>query len=122
MRRPYEELDVWQRAHRLNLDIASLTRGFPRHERFELVSQLRRAARSVPSNLVEGHDQFGPRTFLRHVRIALGSLAEVDYLLLNARDEAYLELERWEELSDRVWQLRGKMIRLAKNLEVKAGR
>ena len=122
MNRPYQDLEVWRRAHQLNLDVSTLTRSFPRHERFELTSQLRRAARSVPTNIVEGHDQFGPRPFLRHVRIALGSLAEVDYLLLNARDEGYLEQQKWVELADRVWALRGLMLKLAKSLEMRANK
>lgn len=74
----------------------------------------------MPTNIVEGHDQFGPRPFLRHVRIALGSLAEVDYLLLNARDEGYLDQLGWAELSGQAWALRGMMLRLAKSLEAKA--
>ena len=122
MIRPYQGLEVWRRAHRLNLDVSTVTRTFPREERFELTSQLRRAVRSVPTNLVEGHDQFGPRPFLRHVRIALGSLAEVDYLLLNAKDEGYLEEQRWVELADRVWALRGLLLKLAKSLELRASK
>ena len=115
--RPYEELRVWQLSHQLNLDVSAVSRAFPRHERFELTSQLRRAVRSVPANLVEGHGQYGPKVFLRHVRIAQGSLAEVDYLLMNARDEGYLKTETWEELADRVWRLRGLLIALAKGLD-----
>jgi four helix bundle protein len=60
---------------------------------------------------------FGSRSFLRHVRIAQGSLAEVDYLLLNARDEGYLKAEDWKALSERVWGLRAGLVALAKSLE-----
>ena len=60
---------------------------------------------------------YGAKNFLRHVRIAQGSLAEVDYLLLNARDEGYLIPEVWKALSDRVWALRAQLIALAKSLE-----
>ena len=117
IQRPYEELKVWELSHRLNLDVSAISRTFPRHERFELTSQLRRAVRSVPANLVEGHGQYGPKVFLRHVRIAQGSLAEVDYLLMNARDEGYLKAEVWEELASRVWAVRGLLIALAKSLD-----
>ena len=121
MRRPYESLEVWQDAHRLNLDICAATRRFPREERYELTSQLRRAARSVPTNIVEGYDQFGVRSWLRFVRIALGSLAEADYLLLNARDEGYLARQDWMVLSDHAWRLRGKLLKLCRSLQEKAG-
>ena len=114
--RPYEELKVWQLAHQLNLDVSALSRTFPRHERFELTGQLRRAVRSVPTNFAEGH-QYGPRVFLRHVRIAQGSLAEVDYLLMNARDEGYVKREVWEKFAERVWDLRAMLIALARSLE-----
>jgi four helix bundle protein len=50
----------------------------PPTHRFELGSQIRRSATSIPSNIAEGHSQRGDRVFLRHVRIALGSLAELD--------------------------------------------
>jgi carbamoyl-phosphate synthase large subunit len=50
----------------------------PSYQRFELASQIRRSATSVPSNVAEGHAHRGDRTYLRHVRIALGSLAELE--------------------------------------------
>ena len=53
-------------------------RQLPPTHRFELGSQIRRSATSIPSNIAEGHSQRGDRVFLRHVRIALGSLAELD--------------------------------------------
>jgi len=55
--------------------------------------------------------------FLRYVRIAQGSLAEVDYLLMNARDEGYVKREVWEKLADRVWDLRAMLIALARSLD-----
>jgi len=55
--------------------------------------------------------------FLRHVRIAQGSLAEVDYLLMNARDEGYVKREVWEKFAERVWDLRAMLIALARSLE-----
>jgi four helix bundle protein len=94
----YTDLVAWKACHRLALAVVAATNAFPRHERFELTSQLRRAALSAPTNLVEGHVRFGPREFLRFVRIAAGSLAEVDYLLLFARENDYLTADRYESL------------------------
>jgi len=111
--RPYETLVAWKRAHALGLRINALCRRLPSYERFELASQLRRAARSVPANLVEGRGAFGPGIYLRHVQVALGSLAEVDYFLLCARDEGYIKAEECEELATEGWQIRGLMVRLA---------
>ena len=83
-------LDVWHVAHRLARAVADTSRRFPPHERFELTSQLRWAALSVPTNLAQGCGSFGAPDYLRHVRNAAGSLAEVDYLLFFARESGYL--------------------------------
>ncbi len=87
----YRSLRAWQVAHRLAREVAATTRSFPKHERFELTSQLRRAATSAPANLVEGFVRYGRREFLRHARIAASSLAETDYWLLFAQEEGYLD-------------------------------
>ena len=100
----YRSLVAWQVAHELALDVSRTVRKFPKEERFELTSQLRRAALSAPANLAEGRGTFGARGFLRYVRIAASSLAEVDYLLLYAHDMDYLAVEEYERLS----QLRGR--------------
>jgi four helix bundle protein len=113
----YRTLVAWQVAHELALEIARATRRFPKDERFELTSQIRRAALSAPTNLAEGRGTYGIRGFLRFVRIAASSLAEVDYLLLYAHDMGYLPIPEYARLS----QLRGRAAflvwRLAKGLQ-----
>ena len=94
----YASLKAWQAAHRLATEVLRIARGFPPHERYELTSQLRRAALSVPTNIVEGHARYGEREFLRYARMAAGSLAEVDYLLLLARELTYLDETRHQQL------------------------
>ena len=116
----YTTLRAWQAAHRLALEIAQVTRRFPRQERFELTAQLRRAALSAPANLAEGQGRFGPREALRHVRIAAGSLAEVDYLLLFAKDCGYLDAEAYDRLVGFRRQASYLTYRLARGLEVSA--
>src|SRR5262245_50743059 len=76
--RSFRDLDAWHAAMHLAVTVYSLAATLPRDVRFELGSQLRKAACSVPSNVAEGHAHRGNRTFLRHVRIALGSLGELD--------------------------------------------
>jgi four helix bundle protein len=75
----HKELDVWQAGVHLTIVVYQTTRSFPTEERFGLVSQMRRAALSIPSNVAEGHAfRFQRRAYLRHVRIALGSFAELE--------------------------------------------
>jgi len=89
----FTELRVWQRSHALALDVYRLTRCFPVDERFGLVSQLRRAAASVPTNLAEGSKRRTSQDYARFLNIAEGSLAEVEYLLMLSRDLGYVQAE-----------------------------
>jgi four helix bundle protein len=113
----YEDLRVWQLSHALSQRVKALTSKFPAAERFELTSQLRRAIRSVPANLVEGSGLQGPKAFARHVRIALGSLREAEYLLLEAYQDGYINETQHREVVDQVAHVRILMFRLLKSLE-----
>ena len=74
----YRRLDVWRRGRELALAIYRLTEGFPRSETFGLVSQMRRSAVSVVSNIAEGASRGSDREFARFIRYALGSAAELE--------------------------------------------
>lgn len=74
----YRDLTVWQEGIQLSIQIYRSTTQFPSDERFGLVSQMRRCAVSIPSNIAEGHARLSTREFLRHISIALGSLAELE--------------------------------------------
>lgn len=77
----YKKLKAWQKADELVFKVYSITTQFPKSEIFSLVNQLRRAALSVPTNIVEGYARNSRAEMRRFVVIALGSLAEVKYLL-----------------------------------------
>lgn len=89
----YTKLRVWERSHRLVLDVYRMTQGFPSAERCGLTSQLRRAALSVPTNIAEGAKRQSGRDYAHFLNIAEGSLAEAEYLLLVSRDLGYLRRE-----------------------------
>jgi four helix bundle protein len=97
---PHEKLVAWQRADDLCVKIYRLTAGFPAHERFGVVSQVRRAAYSVPANIVEGLARRSKADKLRFLNIAESSLAEVGYCLHVSRrlgyltDEGHAEFDR----------------------------
>jgi four helix bundle protein len=82
----FNELRVWQRSHRLALDIYRHTRAFPIEERFGIVSQMRRAVVSVSSNIAEGAKRSSNHDYARLLNIAEGSLAETESLLRLAQD------------------------------------
>jgi four helix bundle protein len=84
--RSFKDLIVWQKARQFVLEIYRFTRGFPADERFGLISQIRRAAVSVPANIAEGFPKRGPNDKTRFFNIAQGSLEEVHYYLILAND------------------------------------
>lgn len=100
--RDYRKIIAWQRAHELVLEAYKATRPFPPEERYGLTSQLRRAACSVPANIVEGSSRSSKREYLRFLQIAWGSLKEVEYFLLLARDLECLSAEKHRDLTESV--------------------
>ena len=89
--RSYEDLEVYKRGYQLALQIHKLTQSFPGHEKYELGSQLRRAAVSIPLNIAEGYGRKKSAAEFKHfVRMALGSCNEVIVLLKLARDLQYV--------------------------------
>ncbi len=99
--RSYKELRIWREAHALTLEIYRLSGGFPADERFGMVSQLRRAAASVPANIAEGMGRRTTKELLSFLYIARGSLQEVCYFMLLAKDLGYLETCAWRRLENR---------------------
>lgn len=78
MDKPHKKLDVWKLSMELSRAVYRLTAGFPSEERFGLVSQMRRAAVSVPSNLAEGAARVSTSEFRQFLSIARSSLSELD--------------------------------------------
>ncbi len=88
--RNYQELIVWQKAMDLVELIYAESKGFPREEIYGLISQLRKAAVSVPSNIAEGQGRRTTADFVRHLSISYGSLREVETQTLIAARLRYL--------------------------------
>ena len=84
--RSFRDLEAWQSGMRVARMAHAIALKFPAVQTFALGSQVRRSSTSIPSNVAEGHAHRGVRTYLRHIRIALGSLAELDTQLELAVD------------------------------------
>src|SRR5690242_11827296 len=100
--RSFKELIVWQKAHQFALEVYRFTRGFPADGRYGLTSQIRRAAVSVPANIAEGFPKRGPNDKARFFNIAQGSLEEVHYYLISAKDLGYGDNSKLLSLCDEV--------------------
>jgi len=97
----HKDLNVWKEAMNLAKGIYSLTKHFPKEEIHGLVSQMRRAAVSIPSNIAEGAARDSHKEFIRFLYTSLGSLAELETQLLLSKElgfakdsEIYEDIER----------------------------
>lgn len=108
MREPaktFEDLLVWQKAHRFVLAVYALTQSFPRAEVYGLSSQFRRAAVSVAANIAEGFKKRGKADKLRFLNMAQGSLEETRYHLILVRDLDYGDVSERSVSLDEVSKL-----------------
>lgn len=101
--RTFQDLIVWQKAHEFVLSVYRTTDVFPKKEVYGLVSQFRRAAISIPSNIAEGFRKRGKPDKYRFMNIAQGSLEECRYYLILSRDLGYIDakelMSQLEEVS-----------------------
>jgi four helix bundle protein len=115
VKRTHHDLVAWQQAMGLVKQVYALTACFPADERFGLVSQMRRAAVSIPCNIAEGAARHSGREFSQFLIIARGSLSELDTQLRIAQDLGFCEAESGiEESIDRVFRLIGGLLNAAK--------
>lgn len=94
----YRDLVAWQKAMDLVESIYACTSAWPKEEVYALTNQVRRAAVSVPSNIAEGQGRASGNDFLRYLRIARGSLFEIETQLLVAERLEYIEHDKAHEL------------------------
>jgi four helix bundle protein len=103
----FTELKVWQRSHQLVWAVYRLSKEFPPDERYGLLSQLRRAVLSVPTNIAEGSKRQGRQDYARFLNISEGSLAETEYLLMISRDLDYLKPEQTGPILKEIHEIAG---------------
>ncbi len=94
----FEQLEVWQLAHQLTLNLYKETKCFPDDERFGITNQIRRSSSSVCANIVEGYKK-DKKEFVRYLGIARGSLEETKYHLLLSKDLGYITVQCYDELN-----------------------
>ena len=96
----HKDLRVWQQSIEMVTSIYLMTQSFPKEETFGLVSQLRRASVSVPSNIAEGYARGTDKEKLHFLRISSGSMSEVETQLLLSLNLGYIDQEKYNELSE----------------------
>ncbi len=105
----YKDLIVWQKSIALVTDVYSLTNKFPIDERYGLASQLNRAVISIPSNIAEGWGRQLSKNYLQFLRIARGSLMEVETMILISKNLNFIYEKDFLEIQNKIEEV-GKML------------
>jgi len=93
----YQDLEVWKKAMGLVTDIYKITQTFPKEELYGLTNQLRRASVSVPANIAEGWGRGTTKGYIQFLRIARGSLLEVETLMTISHNLGYVNAQDLQE-------------------------
>ena len=113
----YEKYKVWQRSHQLVLEIYSVTKEYPKTEQFGLVSQMNRAAVSIPTNIAEGCGRETQKEPIRFLNISSGSAHELDYLTLVSKELGFIEESKANELINEIDEIKKMLAALIKTIK-----
>jgi four helix bundle protein len=119
MLKNYKELKVWEKSYQFCLAIYRITQEYPRSETYGLISQMRRAALSIPSNIAEGYGRKTTPEYLRFLYIAYGSVCELETQVLISGDLGYLKGESLSKFKEDLIEVERMLNALIKSLENK---
>lgn len=99
----FEDLNCWKMGRELRNDVKDLIKTFPDIEKYELISQMRRASRSVTHNISEGYGRFHYKENIQFCRTSRGSLYELLDQLITANDEEYISEEVYQKFRKQIY-------------------
>jgi four helix bundle protein len=111
----HKDLDVWQKAMELAIEVYSITKEFPREEAYGLTLQVRRSAFSIPSNIAEGAARNSKKEFVQFLYVAMGSVAELETQLILASRIGFIDHKSVFEHIERVRKMLLGLIRFLKS-------
>ena len=114
----YNNLQIWQQAMDLLEEIYKLTASFPIEEKFGLVSQMTRAAVSIPSNIAEGAGRNSDKDFAHFISIAIGSLYELNTQIVLSERLGYIDQSQSQELQKKLDNLQRKSVSFKSKLNI----
>ena len=117
MLKSYKELDVWKKAYQFCLDIYRVTKLFPDEERYGLISQMRRAAVSIPCNFAEGYGRKTKKEYIQFLYVAYGSACELETQTMLVKDLGYINSEVLISLKQNFKDVERMLKALIKSLE-----
>jgi four helix bundle protein len=117
----YRDLLVWQKAVSLSVLCYDLTKAFPKDETYGMIAQIRRSSVSIPANIAEGHGREHTRSFIQFLRVAQGSLKELETHLLIAERVGLVHSDALVHIYSSTDEI-GRMLRaLIRSLQEKLG-
>jgi len=117
MVKTHKDLDVWKESIELTKEIYKLTGQFPKEEIYNLTSQIRRCAVSIPSNIAEGAARKGKKEFINFLYIALGSCVELDTQLIISKELGFITDEH--NIFEPIEKIKSQLLGLIRHLEKK---
>jgi four helix bundle protein len=115
----FRQLKVWEKAHHLALEVYKATATFPKEELYGLMSQLRRASVSIPTNIAEGCGRNTDADFARFLQIAMGSTSETEYEIILAFDLGFLSKGQFESLQAQAEEVKKMLASFIKTLRTR---
>ncbi|MGN6646752.1 MAG: four helix bundle protein [Cytophaga sp.] len=113
----YKELKVWQKSMNITAEIYKVTEELPEKEKFNLTSQIRRSAVSIPSNIAEGAGRNSKKDFSHFLSVALGSSFELETQVILTEKLNYLTKDQIEQLLSQLIEVQSMILGLKKSLE-----
>jgi len=117
--RTHKDLDIWKLGIELVEDIYKLCKIYPNEEKFGIVSQIKRASVSIPSNIAEGSARNSQKEFIQFCYIALGSLSEIETQLIISKKLNFISDNTLNEVLKKIEILRKKLLNFIKYLKRK---
>lgn len=114
--RNFKNYNIWKLGHKLTLNIYTITRDYPKEERIQIISQMQRAAYSIPSNISEGCGRKSDKEFNRFLQIALGSAHELEYFVLLTKDLKYINENTYQKIDLEINNIKKKIYSLSMRL------
>lgn len=117
MARFYDKIGIYKLSYNFVFDIYNITKNFPKSEDNNLTWQMRRAAVSMPINIVEGSTRHSEKAFLNFLTYAYGSVKELEVLLSLSKDLGYINEEKYSEVSKKLDEVAAKLFKFMNNIE-----
>ncbi|MBR6604482.1 MAG: four helix bundle protein [Prevotella sp.] len=101
----HKDLKVWQKSMEFVAVVYTMTKGFPKEEQFGIVSQMRRAAISIPSNIAEGYGRVYGKETIKFLSNALGSAVELETQIILSKDLGFISIDCLQQLSSQIEEI-----------------